>query len=302
MISKLRHFAPQGLVRAFDATTEVGQRFFDRMACEDSVTPKVMGVGFEALTLTTTDGLDLAAWYVPGDPAGALGLRLGVVLHHYYGGQKSKLLPWLQLFQRVGVDALAFDARGHGGSPADASGSDCFVERAADVHAACDELRRRGCSRLVGFGQSQGCAAVAIAAAQRDDMAGVIFDSGPAPAMEIAGWGLSGVMLQQARLEGRWGLRALVAARMLARTHPLRYGRALWTSLAALRNRRLLWVHGDSDVVIRRQWSHVWFRALAPRLGNAWQSHTVVGGQHVRSIMQGGPELASRIEQFLSDC
>ena len=251
----------------------------------------------EELRLYTSDGVGLSAWYVPAAPTRSAQAPLCAVLHHHYGGQKATLLPWIDLFHRLGLATLSFDARGHGASDPAPVGRGSFVSRAADVTAACDEARRRGAVGVLGFGQSQGAAALAMAVAGRDDLVGCIFDSGPAPDMGTAAWGLAGNMLGRAG-RGRPWTRALLSARIVPGTQPVRYLCALWMALSSLRTVPLLWIHGGRDQVIRRSWALSWFWALRPR-GERWQSLEVAGAEHVRCLQVGGESLERQLAAFV---
>lgn len=295
------HRSPWGrLVEAYENTSAAGDRFRRTMRRDLRASPKVLHLPFEQVDVLTRDGLRLDGWFVPrSDGAAFAGAGLGVVLHHHYGGQKASLLPWLRLFHSVGLDALALDARDHGGSAPRPIGLDCFVRRAADVHAAIDELRRRGSTRVVCYGQSQGASIVAFASGHRRDVAGVIFDSGPPPAMELAAWGLAGAMLDQGRVQ--WGVpeRLLATSRLLVRTRPFRFNACLWSSLTRLRDRPVLWVHCEKDLVIPRRWARLWYEALRPRKANLWQELEVAGGDHVRTIQADEAAVVAAVERYL---
>ena len=271
-----------------------------------------MGLPVESRSVTTEDGVCLAAWYLPGcsslsttaavsagsDAEQVGAARVCVVLHHHYGGQKASLLPWMEFFHRMGLATFSFDARGHGASDSCPPGRGSFVHRAADVSAVCDEARRLGAASILAFGQSQGAAALVMGVRGRDDLLGCILDSGPAPDMGSAAWGLAGNMLGR---EGRERplTRALLSARIIPGTQPLRYLGCLWWSLAALRSVPLLWLHGSLDRVIARRASRLWFEALRPSDG-LWQGVEVSGAEHVRSLAVGGEPLKNSVAEFIS--
>ncbi len=252
---------------------------------------------FEELTLHTDDGVELAAWFVP--PAAGAPDRGGLVavLHHHYGGQKATVLPWIAFFHRLGVPCLAFDARGHASSGPSPEGRGSFVKRAADAKAACDEVRRRGATSILAFGQSQGAAALLMEVAWRADVAGVIVDCGPAPEMGTAAWGLSGNMLGAVGSRDRF-TRTLLSLRIVPGTEPFRYLGALWSSLVALRGTPLLWISGGRDRVIRPSWSAVWFRTLKPPT-DAWSSVHVPAADHVRTLQVGGARVEATVSDFV---
>ena len=64
--------------------------------------------GFQDVTLTTSDGVDLAAWYAP--PAnGAV-----IVVVHGSGGSRESMRARSTMLVEQGFGVLAFDLRGHG--------------------------------------------------------------------------------------------------------------------------------------------------------------------------------------------
>lgn len=262
------------------------------------ITPdRYLDMPYESFDLTTSDGVRLAAWFIPARPGQECGGGLTVVLHHHYGGQRATLLHWLAFFHELGLPTLCFDARGHAASDSAPPGRGSFVRRSEDVRAACDEARRRGATRLLGFGQSQGAAALVISMAERDDVAGVLVESGPAPDMLTAAWGLAGNML--GAVDSRHLVRrALLAARILPGTHPALYLWRLWKSLARLRSVPLLWLHGGVDSVISARWSGWWFHCLRPNSG-AWSAVHIEEAEHVQTLQEGDTLVRQAVADFV---
>ncbi len=123
------------------------------------------------MTLTTADGLHLAAWFVPAPGASTSTVLLA------HGLQDSKwtllrLIPWLH---DAGYNVMAPDLRGHGGS--DKRPTTIGPEEALDVRAALDWLQAQGVGdRVVGLGQSLGAAALVNAAAQDGRLKALVLD------------------------------------------------------------------------------------------------------------------------------
>ena len=257
-----------------------------------------MGLACESIKVHTDDGVCLDAWYLPGSAEVMRRSSICAVLHHHYGGQKATVLPWVEFFHRIGIATLAFDGRGHGASDPAPTGRGSFIHRAADVIAACDEARRRGADSILAFGQSQGAAALVMGICGRDDLLGCILDSGPAPDMGSAAWGLAGNMLGR-DAKDRPMTRALLSARIIPGTQPFRYLTSLWWSLRCLRTVPMLWVHGSLDQVIPRSRSQLWFNALRPK-GDLWQGVEVQGAQHVRCLAVGGKDLQAQVSEFVN--
>lgn len=131
---------------------------------------------YRDITLTTADGVELAAWYVPatgGDPAGEYP---SVLLAHGLLDRKATMLnlvPWLH---RAGYNVMLFDLRGHGAS--DKRPTTIGREEALDVRAALDWLEAEGVGESVGgLGMSLGAAALVNAAAGDSRLDALVLDS-----------------------------------------------------------------------------------------------------------------------------
>gem|GEM_PF-1051239 len=124
-------------------------------------TPADLGVPFEALQLVTSDGLSLAAWVV--EPAGPV--TAAVLVFHGKDGCRSPAR--LALLAKAGLAGLSIDHRAHGESDGVRTSFGWFERH--DVAAAVDEARRRwGDVPLVGWGTSQGAAALVFAIDPQD--------------------------------------------------------------------------------------------------------------------------------------
>jgi pimeloyl-ACP methyl ester carboxylesterase len=79
-----------------------------------SATPASGGMPYQNVTLTTSDGVHLAAWYVASHNGAA------VVLLHGAGSTRTSVLGQAAVLARHGYGVLMVDARGHGRSGGDA--------------------------------------------------------------------------------------------------------------------------------------------------------------------------------------
>lgn len=77
---------------------------------EATTTPAALGLEFESVTLSTTDDVELAAWYLEGTN------RSGVVLMHGAGSTRSGVVDQAAVLFGNGYSVLLIDARGHGDS------------------------------------------------------------------------------------------------------------------------------------------------------------------------------------------
>ena len=84
-----------------------------------TVTPQTMGLAFEAVTLRTEDGEQLAAWWIPA-PA-SLPARGTVLLFHGNAGNISHRIDYAKMFYALGYNTLLVDYRGFGESTGEPS-------------------------------------------------------------------------------------------------------------------------------------------------------------------------------------
>lgn len=117
--------------------------------------------GYEALRLRTADGLQIGAWFHPGDGP-------TVVLAHGNSASRTRLVPTARAFERLGCTTMAVSLRAHGDSEGERN--DIGLGARLDVETAVSEARRRRPGRaVILFGSSAGAAASVFAAAELDD-------------------------------------------------------------------------------------------------------------------------------------
>jgi uncharacterized protein len=75
-------------------------------------TPASLGLAFQDVTFTTSDGLELGGWLVPQERA-----RANVIFCHGHGRNRGHVMGLLPTLHDLGCNVLAFDFRGHGESP-----------------------------------------------------------------------------------------------------------------------------------------------------------------------------------------
>jgi dipeptidyl aminopeptidase/acylaminoacyl peptidase len=135
-------------------------------------TPADYGLSFEPVTLTTPDGVKLAAWYVP-----CAGAQAGVVVCHGYGASRRYVTGLLPFLHRAGFAVISFDFRGMGESGGRfCSFGQCEKE---DVRTASRYLRAHagvGPGQVGALGLSMGGAAAIMAAAEDADIGAVVAD------------------------------------------------------------------------------------------------------------------------------
>jgi hypothetical protein len=130
-----------------------------------AVEPVDLGRAYEEVTLETTDGLQLAAWYVPS--------RNGAAVISY--PTREGKLPQARMLARHGYGVLLLDARGYDGSEGDPN---LFGwDDAKDIDAAVAWLQRRPdvtAGRIGGIGFSVGGEMMLQAAASNRGLRAVV--------------------------------------------------------------------------------------------------------------------------------
>jgi pimeloyl-ACP methyl ester carboxylesterase len=133
----------------------------------DEVLPAAQDV-----TLMTSDGLDLGAWYVP---AGDGRRDVTVMVANGNGGNRAGRAPLAAELAAVGFDVLLFDYRGYGGNPGNPSSDGLVRDARAALTYLVDEAAVPA-DRVIYFGESLG-AGVVTALAHSDPPAGLLLRS-----------------------------------------------------------------------------------------------------------------------------
>lgn len=126
------------------------------------------GIPFRDVTLTTPDGLDLAAWYTPPQNGTV------ILVAHGYNDNRPEVIH--TMFARNGFGVLSFDFRAHGASGGEMSTLGYYERK--DVKAALDfALAQEGVEHVGAWGGSMGAATVILAAAEYPEIEAVVADS-----------------------------------------------------------------------------------------------------------------------------
>lgn len=131
------------------------------------------------VTLTARDGVSLRAFLIPPTvaPEGEAPRFVAILAHGLFRGGLEIETPG-HIFRDLGAQVLLLELRNHGGSgPA---GATFGRDESLDVLAAVEFMRGRDETRdlpLVLYGVSLGTAAVALAAPQVPDLAGLVLDA-----------------------------------------------------------------------------------------------------------------------------
>ncbi|MBI5397188.1 MAG: alpha/beta hydrolase [Verrucomicrobia bacterium] len=135
-----------------------------------SGTPDEVGLAFENVVFTASDGVKLHGWYLPAD-----GARLTLLLSHGNGGNISHRIGKLLLLHQLGVNVFIYDYRGYGRSEGRPGEEGTY----RDALAAYDWLRAnknvRG-DQIVAYGESLG-SAITVELAVHRPVAAVVLES-----------------------------------------------------------------------------------------------------------------------------
>lgn len=134
---------------------------------EIEATPHQAGLKFEDVWLTTSDGVKIHGWYLPGTGTAAT----AILFLHGNAGNISHRLEKLAIFHNLGVSTLIIDYRGYGRSePRQPDERGTY----RDAQAAYDWLVKRH-SRIVLYGESLG-SAVAVDLAVKVPVGGIVLE------------------------------------------------------------------------------------------------------------------------------
>jgi alpha-beta hydrolase superfamily lysophospholipase len=139
--------------------------------------PGGASIYYRNVTLTTADGLELDAWYVPAVSASsAVTETATVILAHGLEERKVTMLhlvPWLHT---AGFNVMLLDFRGHGAS--EKQPTTVGRKEVLDLQAALDWLDAKGIGgRVGGLGMSMGAAVLVNTAVQDDRLDALVLDS-----------------------------------------------------------------------------------------------------------------------------
>lgn len=128
------------------------------------------GLPYEDVTLTTSDGLKISGWYIPGTRPN------GIVLAHGIHANRAYLLPQATILAEAGYHLLLIDLRGHGHSEGEVM--TYGYNEALDVQAAVNYLLALpAVNQVAVLGHSLGAAAVVRAAGADDRVKAIVIQS-----------------------------------------------------------------------------------------------------------------------------
>jgi len=137
---------------------------------EVEVTPKLISLDYEEVTLSTNDGVELNAWWIPNPNA-----RATLIFFHGNAGNISHRLDSIEIFYNLGLSVFIFDYRGYGKSTGITSEEGTYI----DAETAWTYLVKEKNimpNNIIIFGRSLG-GAIAIWLAEKYSSAALIIES-----------------------------------------------------------------------------------------------------------------------------
>lgn len=117
--------------------------------------PDSVGLAYESVEISTTDGETLHGWFVPAPAANGT-----VLFFHGNAGNISHRMEYLLMFHRLGYNTFIFDYRGYGQSSGSPSEAGTYLD-AQSAWQHLTEARDIPPARIVLFGESLGGAVAA---------------------------------------------------------------------------------------------------------------------------------------------
>ena len=224
--------------------------------------PGAVGLPFEDVELSGTDGTGLHGWYVPGENDTVV-----VWFHGNAGNISGRIENLRRMREELGVSILLFDYRGYGRSSGTPSENGMYTDGEAMAEYAASRA-----GRLVYFGRSLG-ANIAIEVARRHMPDALILEA-PFPSVPymarkaypfIPIWPLLG-----ARYDGLTGIAAV--------------------------NAPVLILHGDADEIVPfSAGQRIFLAADEPKT-----FHRIVGAHHNDTHVVGGDAYWTALRSFLT--
>ena len=259
------------LAQRLIAPKTLGLKFF---------TPWELGIPYEDVQFTTSDGLRLSGWWLEAPGA----TRTIVTLTGHYGGRSDTLGIGAALW-RKGMNVLLFDFRGRGAS--DPHINTLGYCETIDALAAAAFARRKAPGSAIGlFGFSMG-GAVAIMAAARDESIGAVVADSPFASQRQV---LRRHFSKRTRLPAfpLLPLTALFLPYDMNAVEPIQ-------EVARIAPRALMLIHGDRDAITDPRDSDALFAAA----GHPKEMWALPGAGHCDAYFVDRTAYVERVAAFL---
>jgi len=134
------------------------------------MTPKQIGLDFENVTLTASDGVKISGWFIPAESP-----RVTVLLAHGNGGNISHRLEKIRILNDLNANTFIFDYRGYGMSSGRPSEAGLYRDAQTAYEYLINE-KHIASREIIGYGESLG-GAVIIHLADHHELGGLIIES-----------------------------------------------------------------------------------------------------------------------------
>ena len=241
-------------------------------------TPADHGLAVEDVTLTTLDGVDLAAWWVPSENGAA------VLLLHGAGSTRTATLDHAQVLADAGLGVLMVDARGHGAS--EGTAMDLGWHGADDLAAAVDWLAARPdveADRVGAVGLSMGGEEALTLAGQDARVRAVVGDG--------VGIRVAGDVPSPPPFEDAINRLTYAVTDLLTAASPPQPLRDVLAGLADEQQVLLVAAAGEGEQA-------AWYASAAPDRVEVWD---VPDAGHTRALHEHPQEWSARVVGFLED-
>ena len=242
-------------------------------------TPSHVGLHFQDVHFTASDGTRLHGWFIPGQGVGRSEDTL--LWFHGNAGNIGHRSDFLALFNRhIDANIFIFDYRGYGRSEGSPSERGMYM----DGEAAIEYLRSRGdvdMDRLILFGRSLGCA-VAVEMATRHQSKSVILES-PFTSIEAI------AKIARPAPFAFLPLHKVVMWLLQSRFDSL-------SKMQGVQN-RLLILHGSNDDIIAIDMARELFEAA----GEPKVFYEIAGAGHNDTYLMGGEDYFAVLREFIEE-
>ena len=143
---------------------------------EMEATPATLGLKYEDLTLTASDGIRINAWFLPAAPSPLTNLppRTTVLFFHGNAGNIADRFEKLDVLHSLGADVLIIDYRGYGRSEGKPNEAGTYHDAQAAYVYLTKTLNREP-KTVVVYGESLG-SAVAADLASKVEVGGLVLE------------------------------------------------------------------------------------------------------------------------------
>jgi len=141
-------------------------------------TPDQVGLHYENINLTTSDGVNINGWFVPGENLAedAHVTQFTVLFFHGNAGNISHRLEKIGIFRDLGVDTFIIDYRGYGRSEGQPNEQGTYHDAQA-AYEYLTQQRKLAPRSIVAYGESLGCA-IAADLASKVEVRGLVLEEG----------------------------------------------------------------------------------------------------------------------------